>query len=112
MSEELLKALLEIPQVAEIINNCGLGIKTEIKKILKIARKNDISVDVVNNIAIREDGRKKIYQTSIYTILNNGAYYVHHDWDKNHKLRVNVTVPCYWYGHEGCGFKLVIQTFI
>ena len=97
MSEELLKALLEIPQVVEIINNCGLGIKTEIKKILKIARKNDISVDVVNNIAIREDGRKKIYQTSIYTILNNGAYYVHHDWDKNQRLR----------GRGGGAFTLV-----
>ena len=45
-----------------------------------MAQRHDIGVDVVNNTPIREDGRKKIYQTSKYTILKNDAYYVHHDW--------------------------------
>ena len=55
--------------------------------MLEMARRHDISVDVINEIPIREDGRKKIYQTSRYTILKNGAYYVHYDWDKKHKVR-------------------------
>ena len=104
--------MLEIPQVVEIIKKSGLSSKTEIKKMLKMACRNDSSVNVVNNIPIREDGRKQQYQTSKYTILNKGAYYLHHDWDKNQKVRGNVVVPCPWYGHEGCGFKLVMQTFI
>ena len=45
-------------------------------------------------------------------VLNNGAYYVHHDWDKNQKVRGKVAVPCPCYIHEGGGFKLVIQNFI
>ena len=45
MSEEGLTALYEIPQVVNIINKCGLSSKTEIKKMLKMARRNDIGVD-------------------------------------------------------------------
>ena len=83
MSEELLKALLEIPKVVDIIKKCDLSSKTDTKNMLNMARINDISVDVVNKIPIREYGRKQQYQTSKYTILKNGAYYVHHDWYKN-----------------------------
>ena len=64
MSEEGLNALLEIPKIVEIIRKCGLSSKMEIKKILNMARRNDISVNVVNKILIREDGRKKRNQTS------------------------------------------------
>ena len=53
MSKEGLKALLEIPQVVEIIKKWGLIIRTDIKKILKMAWINNISVDVVNRIPIR-----------------------------------------------------------
>ena len=112
MSEKGLKALLEIPQVVEIINNCGLSSKTDSKKILKMARRNDISSDVANKIPVREDGRKQSYQISKYTILKSCAYCVHHDWDKNQKVRGEVVVPCPWYDHEGCGFKLVMKIFI
>ena len=73
MSEEGLKALLQIPQVFEIIKKCGIISKTEIKKMLNMARRNDISSDVVNKIPIMEYGRKKIDQIPKYTILNNGT---------------------------------------
>ena len=106
MSEEGLTALYEIPQVVNIINKCGLSSKTEIKEMLKMACRDYISVDVVNKTPIREYGRKKIYQTFKYTILNNGAYYVHHDCDKNQKVRGKVAVPCPWYGHGGVWLKI------
>ena len=80
--------------------------------MLKMAWINDICVDVVNKIPIREDGRNKIDKTFKYKILNNGAYYLYHDWDDNHKVREMVVVPCPWYGHEECGFKLFMQNFI
>ena len=99
MSEEVLKALLEIPQVVEIINKCGLSSKTEIKRIMKMAHINDISVDVVNKIQIREDDRKKRDQTYEYKILNNGAYYVYHHWDNNQKIRGTAVGPYPWYEH-------------
>ena len=83
MSEGVLKGFLEIPQAVEIINNCGLSSKTDSKKILKMARRNDISSDVANKIPVREDERKQSYQISKYTILKNNAYYVHHNWNKN-----------------------------
>ena len=73
---------------------------------------HDISVDVVNEIPMREDGINKIDQTSKYTILNNGEYYVHHDCDKNQKLREIMEVTCPWYGHGECSFKLTMQMFI
>ena len=79
MSEEGLNSLLEIPQAVEIINKFGFSSNTEIKKMLNMEWRNDISLDSVNNIPIREDGRNKIDQTSKYTILNNYAYYMHHD---------------------------------
>ena len=44
--------------------------------------------------------------------MNNGAYYVHHDWDKNMKVRGEVTVPCPRYGNEGCDFKPGTKTFM
>ena len=37
---------------------------------------------------------------------------MHRDWDKNQKVGGEVAVPFHWYVHEGCGLKLVIQTFI
>ena len=99
MIEEGLKYLLEIPQLVEIINKGGFSSKTYIKKMTKTARRNDIIVDAINNIPIREDSRKKIDQNSKYTILRNGAYYVNHYWDKNQKLRGKVAVSCPQYGH-------------
>ena len=102
---------MEIPQLVEIIKKCGLSIETEIKNIMKMAHRNGISSDVVNKIPIREYGRNKRDQTSKYTILKNGGFYVHHDCYKNQKVRGKVEVPCPWYGHEGCGFKLVMQNF-
>ena len=104
--------MLEIPQVVEIMKKCGLSSKTEINNMLNMARRNDTSVGVITKIPIREDWRKKRYQTSKYTILKNGAYYVHHDWDKKQKVRGKVALPCPRYGHDGCGLKLVVQTFI
>ena len=112
MNEERIKNLLEIPQVVEIIKKFGLIIKTDVNNILNMACINDISVDLVNKIQIREDGRKQLDQTSKYTILKNGAYYVHHYWNKNKKVRGDLTMPCPLYGYEGCGFKLVMQNFI
>ena len=53
MNEEGLKALLDIPQVVEIIKKCGLSSKMEIKEMPKMAQKNDISVNVINKIPIR-----------------------------------------------------------
>ena len=79
--------MLEIPQVFQIIKIWGLSKKTEIKNILKMAWRTDITVDVINKTPIKEDGRKKRYQTSKYTTLKNGAYYVHHNWDKNHRVK-------------------------
>ena len=79
--------------------------------MLKMACKNDISVDVINNIPIREDGWSKIYQTSKYKVLKNGTYYVHHDWDKNQKVREKVEVTCPCYDYEGCDLKLTLKTF-
>ena len=87
MSKELFKALLEIPQVVEIIKNWGLSSNIDINTMLKMARINEISVDVVNNIPIREYGRKKIDQTPKYKIPNNGTYYVHHACYKKQKAR-------------------------
>ena len=112
MSKEGLKDLLETPQVVQIIKKFSLSIKTEIKKILNIKSKNNISVDLVSKIPIGEYGRKQQDQISKYTILKNGAYYVHHDWYNNQKLRRKVVVPCPRHRHEECGFKLFIQTFI
>ena len=103
---------MEIPQVVDIIKECGLSSKTEIKNMQNMSQRNDISVDVVNKAPIREDGKKQKYQTSKYTILKNGAYYVHYDWDKNQKVRVKVAVPCPQYVHERCGFKLFMQKII
>ena len=80
MNEEGIKDLLEIPQLVEIIKKWDFSSEKEIKKMPKMTQKNDISVDVVNKIPNREHGRKKRDQTSKYTILNNGAYYMHHDW--------------------------------
>ena len=73
-----------------------------------MTRIHDISVYVINEILIREYGRKKIYQTSKYKILKNGAYYVHNDWEKNQKVREKVEVPLPRYGHYGCGLKLIM----
>ena len=104
--------MLEIPQLVEIIKKWGLSSKTEIHKNLNMARRNDIIVNVINKIPIREDGIKKRNQISKYKILKNGAYYVHNDWYNNQKVKEKVAVPCPWYFHEGCGFKLLMQTFI
>ena len=77
-----------------------------------MVRRHNISVYVVNDNPIRDDGRNERDETFKYTILNNGAYYVHHDWYKNHKLRGKVADICPQYVQDGCGFKLIIHTFI
>ena len=59
MSKEGLKDLLGVFQVVEIIRKLGLSSKTDIKNMLKMARRNDISADVVSMIPITEDGRNK-----------------------------------------------------
>ena len=87
MSKEVLKYLLDIPQVVEKIKKCGLIIMMWIKNMLNMARRNDISVNAINKIPIREYVRKKRYQNSKYTILKNGAYYFHYNWYKNHEVR-------------------------
>ena len=112
MSKELFKALLEIPQVVEIINKWVLIINKDIKRMLNMLHINSISVNAVNKIPLRKDGRKKRDQTSKYTILRNGTYYVHHYWEKNQKVREKVAVTCPTYFHEGCGLKLVLHTYI
>ena len=88
MSKEGLKSLLEIYQVVENIKKWGLRSRTEIKNMLKVARRNFISIDFINNIPIRYDGRKKIDQTSKYIILDKGAYYVQHDWYIKGKIKL------------------------
>ena len=84
---------MDIPQLVEIIKKWGLSSNMEIKKMLKTEWRNVISVDIVKNNPIREYGGKKRDKTSKYKILNNDAYYVHHDWDKNQKVRENLAVP-------------------
>ena len=84
---------MDIPQVVYIIKKWGLSGREEINNMPKMARRYAISVYAINDIPIREDGRKKMYQTSKYKIPKNGAYYVHHDCHKNHKARENVAVP-------------------
>ena len=54
-----LKDSLEIPQVVEITKNWGLISRRDITKMLNMAQRNDISVDVFNKITLREDGRNK-----------------------------------------------------
>ena len=49
-------------------------IKTEIKNMLNMAWINEISVDFINKIPIREGGIKQQDKTSKYTILKNDAY--------------------------------------
>ena len=69
--------------------------------MLNMAYIHDISVDVANDPPIREYGRKKGDQTKKYTILKNGQYFVHHDWENNQKARKKVAVPCHIYGKYG-----------
>ena len=92
MRKEVLKALLDISQVVEIIKKWSFSSKMDINNMLKMERRNDIGVNIINKIPIRGDRRKKRDQTSKYIILKNGAYYVHHDWEKNHKVREIVVV--------------------
>ena len=99
MCEEGIKVLVEIPQVVEIFNEWDLSIRTDIEKMLKMAQKHNISVEVANKIPIRSDLRKKINQITKYKILKNGAYYLHYDWDKNQKVGGKMAVPCTCYVH-------------
>ena len=55
---------MDITQVFEKINKWGFSSKAKIKKILNMSRRNYISVNVVNKVPIREDGRNKRDQTS------------------------------------------------
>ena len=68
-----LNAVLEIPQAVEIIKKWGLSSRTEIRNMPKTTRRHDTSVDIFNDILIREDRRKKIYKNYEYKILENGA---------------------------------------
>ena len=103
---------MEITQFVEIIKRWGLSSRTEIKNMPNMAQRHDISVDIFNGTPIREYGRNKRYQVHKYKILNNGAYYVHHDWYKNQNVMERVAVTWPWYGHDGCSFKSIIQIFI
>ena len=71
MLEEGLMDLLEITQIVEIIMRWYLRSRRNIKKMLRMVSRHYISVDFVNDIPIREYIRKKIDQTSKYTILKN-----------------------------------------
>ena len=64
MNKKLLKYLLEITQVVQIIKKWSLSSKTDIKNIPNMAWRNDISVNIVNKISIREYKKNKRYQTS------------------------------------------------
>ena len=62
MCEEGLKVLLRNPQVVGIINKWGLISSTKMENIMKMEQRHDISIYVINDIPIREDGRRKRYQ--------------------------------------------------
>ena len=55
--------LFEIPGVVVIINKWGLIIRIAIYNMVKMERRNDIGVDVVNKLPIREDGKNNQDQT-------------------------------------------------
>ena len=112
MFEEILEVSLVILEVLVIIREWIFIIKTEIEKIPNMAHINDISLDVMNKILIREDGRNKRYQTSKYTIINNGESCVIHILEKNHKVREKVTVPFPVYEHGEYNFKLIMKRFV
>ena len=59
----VINALLEIPEVSVITNKWLLSINTEIDNMLKMVHRSNISVNLVNEIPIREDGSNKIDQT-------------------------------------------------
>ena len=48
-----------MPQVVDTTKRWWLSIMKEIKKMLKMAQRNEISVNVFKNIPIRKDGRNK-----------------------------------------------------
>ena len=74
-----------------------LSISTYIDNMLKMACRHDISADVVSEIPRRGDFWGERGQNYKYTILNNGAYYVYHDCDKNQKVSEYMKVPCPLY---------------
>ena len=94
MCEEEIKALLYIPQLVEIIKKWGLSSRAKIQKMMNMARRYDISVDVVNENQISEDGINKRVQTPKHIIMNNCDYYVQHDWKNNQKVGGDVAVSC------------------
>ena len=57
MCEEVIKELFGIPGVLGIINKWVLIIRTYIDNT-KMARMNDMSLDIMNKFPIREYGRK------------------------------------------------------
>ena len=86
MIGEVLKDFFDMPQVVDTTKRWWLSIMKEIKKMLKMAQRNEISVNVFKNIPIRKDGRNKREQTSKQTIPNNGVCFVHHYWYKKQKV--------------------------
>ena len=86
MRKELIEELLNIHEVVGIIKNWVLSRMSEIDHMVNMAHRNDIILDVVNNLPIMQDERKKRYQTSNYKIMNIGAYYLHNYWDNTHKV--------------------------
>ena len=78
---------MSITEVVEIIKKWELGIRTEIKNILNMARENGTGVYVIIKIPIRGDWRNKIYQSPKLKTLKNGIYNIHRDWYKNQRLR-------------------------
>ena len=56
-----------------------MSIRVVIDKILNMAGSKNISVNVVKEIHTMVDGKKEMYETSTYTILKDGVYYIHYD---------------------------------
>ena len=76
--DEVIKLLLDILEVVGIIKKWVFGSSKLMENILKMAHRNDIVVDVINEISIMEDSRNKRYQTSRYRVRKNGAHSVHY----------------------------------
>ena len=112
MCEEGIQPLLDSTEVVVIMKKWGSINRAYIDKMVKMSHRNSISVDLANEISIRKVGRKKQDQRSNYTIINNGAYYVHYDWYKIQKRNNRVAILCTIYSHDECNLKLIMKMFI
>ena len=98
MCEEVIRFLLSIIELAGTIKKLGLSIMADIDNLLNMDQSNNINIDLVNNIPIMGDWRKKWYHTPKYNIFNNGTYCVHYYWYKNQNVGNNVVATCSQYG--------------